>query len=340
MQDWVKTVPKAVLHDHLDGGLRVETLIDLANKQNYKDLPSTNHDELKKWIQPKPNKSLAINLEAWSHTIGVMQDSDSIYRVTMEALEDLSNDGVVYAELRFAPLVHTFKGLSTNEVINSVINGIKDGMEKFDIISGVILCAMRQEQNSLEVVNLCIEHSDVVGFDLAGPEVGFSVLNHDTACSLALKNNINVTLHADWEVPEGIKEVVLDSKAKRIGHGSQIINDISLDNGDIKFNNDAAKYVFDNKIALEICPTSNVQCGAFTDVSEHSFGKLYQAGFNVTINTDNRLMSDITMSEEVNNVVESFNLTEKDILKITNNTIEAGFVEPKLKNKLLEKLSL
>tara|TARA_B100001113_G_C21113892_1_gene624495 strand:+ start:569 stop:1591 length:1023 start_codon:yes stop_codon:yes gene_type:complete len=340
MQDWVKTVPKAVLHDHLDGGLRVETLIDLANKQNYKDLPSTNHDELKKWIQPKPNKSLAINLEAWSHTIGVMQDSDSIYRVTMEALEDLSNDGVVYAELRFAPLVHTFKGLSTNEVINSVINGIKDGMEKFDIISGVILCAMRQEQNSLEVVNLCIEHNDVVGFDLAGPEVGFSVLNHDTACSLALKNNINVTLHADWEVPEGIKEVVLDSKAKRIGHGSQIINDISLDNGDIKFNNDAAKYVFDNKIALEICPTSNVQCGAFTDVSEHSFGKLYQAGFNVTINTDNRLMSDITMSEEVNNVVESFNLTEKDILKITNNTIEAGFVEPKLKNKLLEKLSL
>ena len=340
MQDWVKTVPKAVLHDHLDGGLRVETLIDLANKQNYKDLPSTNHDELKKWIQPKPNKSLAINLEAWSHTIGVMQDSDSIYRVTMEALEDLSNDGVVYAELRFAPLVHTFKGLSTNEVINSVLNGIKDGMEKFDIISGVILCAMRQEQNSLEVVNLCIEHNDVVGFDLAGPEVGFSVLNHDTACSLALKNNINVTLHADWEVPEGIKEVVLDSKAKRIGHGSQIINDISLDNGDIKFNNDAAKYVFDNKIALEICPTSNVQCGAFTDVSEHSFGKLYQAGFNVTINTDNRLMSDITMSEEVNNVVESFNLTEKDILKITNNTIEAGFVEPKLKNKLLEKLSL
>ena len=340
MQDWVKTVPKAVLHDHLDGGLRVETLIDLANKQNYKDLPSTNHDELKKWIQPKPNKSLAINLEAWSHTIGVMQDSDSIYRVTMEALEDLSNDGVVYAELRFAPLVHTFKGLSTNEVINSVINGIKDGMEKFDIISGVILCAMRQEQNSLEVVNLCIEHNDVVGFDLAGPEVGFSVLNHDTACALALKNNINVTLHADWEVPEGIKEVVLDSKARRIGHGSQIINDISLDNGDIKFNNDAAKYVFDNKIALEICPTSNVQCGAFTDVSEHSFGKLYQAGFNVTINTDNRLMSDITMSEEVNNVVESFNLTEKDILKITNNTIEAGFVEPKLKNKLLEKLSL
>tara|TARA_B100000575_G_scaffold203372_1_gene164991 strand:+ start:1076 stop:2098 length:1023 start_codon:yes stop_codon:yes gene_type:complete len=340
MQDWVKTVPKAVLHDHLDGGLRVETLIDLANKQNYKDLPSTNHDELKKWIQPKPNKSLAINLEAWSHTIGVMQDSDSIYRVTMEALEDLSNDGVVYAELRFAPLVHTFKGLSTNEVINSVINGIKDGMEKFDIISGVILCAMRQEQNSLEVVNLCIEHDDVVGFDLAGPEVGFSVLNHDTACALALKNNINVTLHADWEVPEGIKEVVLDSKARRIGHGSQIINDISLDNGDIKFNNDAAKYVFDNKIALEICPTSNVQCGAFTDVSEHSFGKLYQAGFNVTINTDNRLMSDITMSEEVNNVVESFNLTEKDILKITNNTIEAGFVEPKLKNKLLEKLSL
>ena len=340
MQDWIKTVPKAVLHDHLDGGLRVETLIELANQQGYKSLPSNNHDELKKWIQPKPNKSLAINLEAWDHTIGVMQDSDSIYRVTMEALEDLSNDGVVYAELRFAPLVHTFKELSTSEIIKSVVNGIKDGMEKFDIIAGVILCAMRQEKNSLEVVNLCIEHSDVVGFDLAGPEVGFSVLNHDRACDLALENNINVTLHADWEVPEGIKEVVLDSKAKRIGHGSQIINDISFENEKVTFNNEAAKYVFDNNIALELCPTSNVQCGAFANVSEHSFGKLYKAGFNVTINTDNRLMSDISMSEEVNNVVESFDLTEKDILKITKNTIEAGFVKPDLKNKLLEKLTI
>jgi len=272
MKDWVKTVPKAVLHDHLDGGLRVETLIELANEQGYQNLPSNNQDELKKWIQPKPDKSLAINLEAWDHTIGVMQDQDSIYRVTMEALEDLSNDGVVYAELRFAPLVHTFKGLSTTEVINSVVNGIKDGMEKYDIVAGVILCAMRQEQNSLEVINLCIEHKDVVGFDLAGPEVGFSVLNHTEACTLAAENNINVTLHADWEVPEGIKEVVLDSKAKRVGHGSQIINDISFENGSITFNNDAAKYVFDNKIALEICPTSNVQCGAYSNISEHSFG--------------------------------------------------------------------
>ena len=338
MKDWVKTVPKAVLHDHLDGGLRVETLIELANEQGYQNLPSNNQDELKKWIQPKPDKSLAINLEAWDHTIGVMQDQDSIYRVTMEALEDLSNDGVVYAELRFAPLVHTFKGLSTSQIINSVANGIKDGMQKFDIVAGVILCAMRQEQNSLDVVNLCIEHKDVVGFDLAGPEVGFSVLNHKEACTLAAENNINVTLHADWEVPEGIKEVVLDSKAKRVGHGSQIINDISFENGSITFNNDAAKYVFDNKIALEICPTSNVQCGAFSNVSEHSFGELYNAGFNVTINTDNRLMSDITMSEEVNNVVESFGLGEKDILSITKNTIEAGFVEPKLRSGLLEKL--
>jgi len=339
MQDWVKTVPKAVLHDHLDGGLRVETLIELANEQGYQNLPSSNHHELKKWIQPKPDKSLAINLEAWDHTIGVMQDQDSIYRVTMEALEDLSNDGVVYAELRFAPLVHTFKGLSTAEIINSVVNGIKDGMQKFDIVAGVILCAMRQEQNSLDVVNLCIEHKDVVGFDLAGPEVGFSVLNHKEACTLAVENNINVTLHADWEVPEGIKEVVLDSKAKRVGHGSQIINDISIENGSITFKNDAAKYVFDNKIALEICPTSNVQCGAYSHVSEHSFGDLYNAGFNVTINTDNRLMSDVTMSEEVNNVVESFGLGEKDILNITRNTIDAGFVESKLRTELLDTLS-
>ena len=340
MQDWIKNVPKAVLHDHLDGGLRVDTLIELANEQNYQNLPSTNHDELKKWIQPKPDKSLAINLEAWEHTIGVMQDKDSIYRVSMEALEDLSYDGVVYADLRFAPLVHTFKGLSSGEVINSVINGVKDGMQKYNIVAGVILCAMRQEQNSMEVVNLCIEHNDVVGFDLAGPEVGFSVLNHKEACNLAHQNNINITLHADWEVPEGIKEVALESKAKRIGHGSQLLNDISFKNNKLSFNTEAAKYVFDNKVPLEICPTSNVQCGAYSDISEHSFGKLYELGFNVTINTDNRLMSDISMSEEINNVVESFNLSEKDIRKITKNTIQAGFVKSELKNKLLEKISL
>ena len=131
----------------------------------------------------------------------------------------------------------------------------------------------------------------------------------------------------------------MDSKAKRVGHGSQIINDVSFENGVIEFNNDAAKYVFDNRVALEICPTSNVQCGAYSSVSEHSFGELYNAGFNVTINTDNRLMSDITMSEEVSNVVESFGLGEKDIFNITKNTIEAGFVESKLRTELLEKLS-
>jgi adenosine deaminase len=265
-----------------------------------------------------------------------MQDENSIYRVTMEALEDLSDDGVVYAELRFAPLVHCQKGLTPIEVVDSVVNGIKDGMEKYNIVSGVILCGMRQEDNSQEVVDLCIEHKDVIGFDLAGPEIGFSVLNHKDACQKAYENNINVTLHADWEVPEGIQEVVLNSKAKRVGHGSQIINDIEIDNEKLKFKNDAAKYVYENKIALELCPTSNIQCGAYQSVGEHSFGTLYKNGFNVTINTDNRLMSDISMSEEVNNVVEAFNLNENDIRSITKNTIEAGFVNYDLRKKLME----
>jgi len=144
-----------------------------------------------------------------------------------------------------------------------------------------------------------------------------------------------VTLHADWEVPEGIQEVVLNSKAKRVGHGSQIINDIEIDNGKVIFKNDAAKYVYDNKVALELCPTSNIQCGAYPSIDEHSFGDLYKNGFNVTINTDNRLMSDISMSEEVNNVIESFNLKEDDINSITKNTIEAGFVNYDLRKKLI-----
>ena len=336
MNNWSKTVPKAVLHDHLDGGLRVSTLIELANKQNYTNLPSTNTEDLLEWIQPKPNMSLALNLEAWDHTIAVMQDTESIYRVTMEALEDLSNDGVIYSELRFAPLVHCQKGLNPTEVVDSVLHGIKDGESDFNITAGAILCAMRHLKNSKEVINLCVENSDIFAFDLAGPEIGFSALNHKEALEIAHKNNVNVTLHADWEVPEGIHEVVLDLKAHRIGHGSQIIDDIIIDNGNLHFKSDAARYVFENNIALELCPTSNMQCGSCESISEHPFKKLYDAGFNVTINTDNRLMSNTTMSEEVQNLVDAFDFSENQIRKITSNTIKAGFVNDAKKNELLE----
>ena len=320
MNEWITAMPKAVLHDHLDGGLRVDTLIELAYKQSYRELPSTNKQHLLEWIEPKPNKSLAINLEAWDHTIAVMQDSDSIYRVTMEALEDLSNDGVVYAELRFAPLVHCQSKLNPNEVVNAVLNGIKDGSDKFNILSGAILCAMRHLNNSKEVIKLCVENSDVLAFDLAGPEVGFSALNHREAIEIAHKHNINITLHADWEVPEGIQEVIMELSANRIGHGSQIVNDYKSTNNGLIFNNKAAEYVHKNKIALELCPTSNMQCGSCKSFSQHPFKKLFDDGFNVTINTDNRLMSNTSMSQEVSRLVENFNLTEEEIRLITINT--------------------
>ena len=336
MTEWIPTMPKAVLHDHLDGGLRVDTLIELAHKQSYSKLPSTNKQQLLEWIEPKPNKSLAINLEAWDHTIAVMQDSDSIYRVTMEALEDLSNDGVVYAELRFAPLVHCQSNLKPNEVVNAVLNGIKDGSDKFNILSGAILCAMRHLTNSKEVINLCIDHKDVLAFDLAGPEVGFSALNHREAIEIAHKHNINITLHADWEVPDGIQEVIMDLSANRIGHGSQIVNDYELTNNGLIFHNKAAEYVHKKKIALELCPTSNMQCGSCTSISEHPFKKLFDDGFNVTINTDNRLMSNTSMSQEMSKLVENFMLTEEQIRLITINTIKAGFVTRSKREKLLE----
>ena len=338
MSNWSKSVPKAVLHDHLDGGLRVETLIELSEQQKYKNLPTTDTEDLLKWIQPKPNMSLALNLEAWDHTIAVMQDEDSIYRVTIEALEDLSNDGVVYSELRFAPLVHCQKNLTPTQVVNAVLHGIKDGESRFNITSGAILCAMRHLDDSKKVIDLCIENNDVLAFDLAGPEIGFSALNHTKTSKTAHENNINVTLHADWEVPEGIHEVVLDLKAHRIGHGSQIINDFTFDDGEIHFKNDAARYVYDNNIALELCPTSNMQCGSCTKISEHPFKALYDAGFNVTINTDNRLMSNISMSDEVQNLVDAFNFSEEQIRNITLNTIKAGFVDPAKKTKLLENI--
>ena len=338
MDGWIKNIPKAVLHDHLDGGLRVDTLLDLAKKQNYNNLPSTNKIELLNWIEPKPNKSLAINLEAWDHTIAVMQDEDSIYRVTMEALEDLSNDGVIYAELRFAPLVHCQNLLNPTEVVNAVLNGIKDGTNEFGILSGAILCSMRHLNNSKEVVNLCIENPDVLAFDLAGPEVGFSALNHKESIQIAHQNNINLTLHADWEVPEGIHEVIMDLGSKRIGHGSQIINNYTNTDSGLIFNTEAAAYVYENKIPLELCPTSNMQCGLCNSIAEHPFKKLYDDGFNVTINTDNRLMSNTTMSQEIFNLVECFSFTKEEIQNITINTIKSGFLDVDKRNKLLEGL--
>ena len=336
MSEWSKDIPKAVLHDHLDGGLRVSTLIDLAKEQNYENLPTNDTKELKNWIQPKPDQSLALNLEAWQHTIGVMQDEDSLYRITMEALEDLAEDGVVYAELRFAPLVHCQKDLTPDEVVNAVLNGVKDGNQKYNILSGVLLCAMRQESKSLEVMDLCIKHKDVIGFDLAGPEIGFSVLNHFDAVKKGAEENINLTLHADWEVKEGIQEVAIDCSSKRVGHGSQIINDVQIENNSINFLNNAAKYVYEKRIPLELCPTSNIQCGAYPTIADHSFNKLYNSGFNVTINTDNRLMSNITMSQEVANLVNAFDLKKSDINKITKNTIAAGFVDSDKRESLLK----
>ena len=194
---------------------------------------------------------------------------------------------------------------------------------------------MRHLNNSKNVVKLCIDNPDVLAFDLAGPEVGFSALNHQDAIEIAYQNKINITLHADWEVPEGIHEVILELKSNRIGHGSQIVNDYKYTSDGIKFKNLAAKFVHENNIPLELCPTSNMQCGSCNSISEHPFKKLYDDGFNVTINTDNRLMSNITMSQEVNNLVESFTFTQDEILQITKNTIEAGFVDSKKREKLL-----
>ena len=338
MNEWIPNIPKAVLHDHLDGGLRVDTLLDLASIQGYSKLPSTKKVDLLNWIEPKPNKTLAINLEAWDHTIAVMQDTNSIYRVTMEALEDLANDGVVYAELRFAPLVHCQNGLNPKEVVDAVLNGIKDGTNQFGVLSGAILCAMRHLNDSKEVVNLCIENNDVLAFDLAGPEVGFSALNHQEAIEIAHRNDINITLHADWEVPEGIHEVILDLNAARIGHGSQIINDYTKSDKGLIFKNPAAKYVHENRIPLELCPTSNMQCGSCSSISEHPFKELFDDGFNVTINTDNRLMSNTTMSQEVSNLVDCFSFSKEEILQITINTIKAGFVEKSKSDKLIESI--
>jgi adenosine deaminase len=302
----------------------------LARSAKYDQLPTEDPEELARWFHQGANQgSLPKYLEGFAHTIAVMQTEEALERVAYEQAEDLSRDGVVYFETRFAPIFHTRKGLSHQQVVSAVLKGLERGRKSFGISSGLIICAMRNMDVSLEMAELAVDFRErgVVGFDLAGEEGGYPPKKHVEAFHYIQRQNFNITIHAgEGFGKESIWQAIQYCGAHRIGHGTRLIDDIAVADGKVVKLGDLAQYVLDKRIPLEICLLSNVHTGAARSLSEHPFKILYQEKFRVTLNTDNRLMSDTTMTKEFETTGDTFGLSLEDFERITINAMKSAFL--------------
>ena len=303
-KNFLRTVPKVLLHDHLDGGIRPQTVIDLARDQRYTNLPTTDAGKLAAWFQRGAQRgSLPLFLEGFEHTCGVMQTEEALERVAYETLEDMKNDGVVYLETRFAPIFHRQKGLHNETIVKAVLRGLERGKKDFGVEYGLIICAMRNmdPKISQEIAELAVDFRSqgVVGFDLAGEEGGYPPKKHIDAFHYIQRENFNITVHAGEAFgKESIWQAIQWCGAHRIGHATRLIEDMRVKDGQVLSMGTLAQYVLDKRIPLEICLTSNVHTGAVNSIDEHPFGIFYRYKFRVTLNTDDRLMSGITLTDE------------------------------------------
>ena len=344
--DQIKRVPKALLHDHLDGGLRPETIIEIAQQIGYKKLPTDDPIKLADWFEESCNShSLVRYLETFSHTIAVMQSKEAIIRVSRECAIDLARDGVVYAEVRGAPELFTEQGLSLDQVVEATLEGYKQGMaeaasEGNKIRVESLLCGMRQNNRSQEPAAAVVKYRNkgVVGFDIAGPEDGFPPSNQLETFEYLRKENAHFTIHAGeaYGLPS-IWEAIQICGAERLGHGVRIIDDIDF-SGDKPKLGPLASYVRDRRIPLELCPTSNLQTGAAKTYSEHPIGILAKLRFRVTLNTDNRLMSRTSMSNEMSECVKSFGWKFTDLQRVTVNALKSSFIPFEERLEIIEKV--
>src|SRR5580693_8372030 len=326
----LKSLPKVLLHEHLDGVVRPKTVIDLAREAKYTELPTEDPNALAEWFFQGANQgSLAKYLEGFAHTIAVMQTEEALERVAYEQVEDLSRDGVVYFETRFAPIFHTRNGLTHQQIVTAVLKGLERGRKDFGISSGLIICAMRNMNTSLEMAELAVDFRarGVVGFDLAGEEGGYPAKKHVDAFHYIQRENFNITIHAgEGYGKESIWQAIQYCGAHRIGHGTRLIEDIAIADGKAVKLGDLAQYVLDKRIPLEICLISNVHTGATPSLAEHPFRIFYQEKFRVTLNTDNRLMSDTSMTQEFEAAATTFGLSLDDFEKITINAMKSAFL--------------
>jgi adenosine deaminase len=326
--DYIRQAPKALLHDHLDGGLRAQTVIDLADEYGYAALPTHDVDELASWFNRGAKRNdLVLYLETFAHTCGVMQHRDAIERVAYECAVDLAADGVVYAEVRFAPELHTDAGLSLDEVVAAVMAGFTRGAAGTDLTIYAILSAMRTAARSIEIAELAVRWRDagVVGFDIAGAEAGYPPTRHLDAFQYVQRENFHSTIHAGeaFGLPS-IWEAVQFCGGERLGHGVRIVDDITGMAGEQTLGRLAA-YVRDRRIPLELCPTSNVGTGVCATIADHPIGMLRRLRFRVTVNTDNRLMSDTSMSKEMIQLADAFGWGLDDFEWLTVNAMKSAF---------------
>jgi adenosine deaminase len=330
----IRRAPKVLLHDHLDGGLRPRTVVELAQEQGYDGLPTYDVDELAEWFTAGADrKNLELYLEGFAHTVAVMQDRAALVRVAAECAEDLAADGVVYAEVRFAPELHVARGLTLPEVVRAVLDGfalgsVASAADGKPIVMKALLTAMRTAARSLEIAELAVDFRDegVVGFDIAGREAGFPPTRHLDAFQHVQRESFRFTIHAGeaFGLPS-IWEALQYCNADRLGHGVRIVDDITIDADGVPHLGRLASYVRDLRVPLEMCPTSNVNTGAARTLAEHPIKLLHDLRFRVTVNTDNRLMSGVSMSSEMASLVDTFGYGWADLEWFTLNAMKSGF---------------
>ena len=340
--DLVARGPKVLLHDHLDGGLRPSTVIDLADISGYKELPSSNVEKLSEWFHEGANRrDLNLYLETFAHTVGVMQDEYSCHRVAKECAEDLAEDGCVYAEIRFAPSLFTTQKLSVHEVIEAVLSGFSEGSSGTNLTLRTIITAMRTSNDSKTIAEAAVDFRDkgVVGFDIAGREAGYPPTDHLEAFQLLQRENFHFTIHAGeaFGLPSNW-EAVQYCGAERLGHGVRIIDDIELDSSGNYILGSLASFIRDRRIPLELCPTSNIHTGAVQSLEEHPIGLLKELGFRVTVNTDNRLMSNVSMTSELLSLNKAFGWDLDDFSWLTVNAMKSAFLPFDERIHLIEKV--
>jgi adenosine deaminase len=340
----LRTAPKALLHDHLDGGLRPTTILELADECGWTpNLPATDPVELQAWFtRGAETGDILRYLATFEHTLAVLQTAEALERVAAEAVADLAADGVVYAELRFAPELH--ESLPLEAAVEAVCAGLRRGeTEAGGAISAyLICCAMRTGTRSLEIAELVDRMRDVepkvVGYDLAGAETGFPPSLHAEALSLARRRHLNVTLHASEPPDLELIDDAIVHGAHRIGHGVRLRRDTSPDPdapGGLRLG-PLARHVLDRQIHLEMAPTCHVQVGAVPSLTEHPLGPFLRAGFSVGVNTDNRLMSAVSPASELAAVVKAFDLAVGEVECLVVNAIQAGFAPYEERKRILD----
>jgi adenosine deaminase len=350
-----KSLPKISLHDHLDGGLRPQTIIELADAIGF-DLPADNAKDLKRWfVESADSGSLVEYLKTFDITTAVMQTREGLTRVAREFVHDLQEDGVIYGEIRWAPEQHLQRGLTLDEVVEAVQDGLEQGMEDVDhkggfIRTGQLVTAMRHADRGLEIAELAVRHRNngVVGFDIAGAEKGFLPSRHKVAFDYLASELFPVTVHAgEADGIESIKDAIVSGRALRLGHGVRIVEDIMFSRTDGETDlvvlGPVAEWVHDRGIALELSPSSNLQTGAIemlgNTMADHPFDILYDLGFKVTVNTDNRLMSNTSITRELERLTEAFGYGLGDLETFMINAAEASFQALEEREELIDMIS-